>query len=70
MEHDGAGENAPYPIRLQANALAPSPSIYLPPYASSKNSLISNGLISCSQYGLRMFSLMTFQSYGVEQRQD
>lgn len=35
-----------------------------------KNSLISNGLILCSQYGLRMFSLMTFQSYAIEQKQD
>lgn len=35
-----------------------------------KNSLISNGLILCSQYGLRMFSLMAFQSYAIEQKQD
>lgn len=38
----------------------------LPP----KNSLISNGLILCSQYGLHMFSLIAFQSYSIEQGQD
>lgn len=35
-----------------------------------KNSLISNGLIPCSWFGLHMFSLMTFHSYSIEQRQD
>lgn len=49
-----------------------APAVYLPLYASApspqKNPLISNGLILCSQYGLRMFSLMTFQSYAMERR--
>lgn len=33
-ERDSVGENSSRPIRLPADSLAPSPSVYLPPYAS------------------------------------
>lgn len=64
-------KNSSRPIRLPAVSLAPSPSVYLPPYASPpKNSLISNGLILCFHYGLCMFSLMAFSIvfYRAEER--
>lgn len=33
-ERDSVGKNSSRPIRLPADSLAPSPSVYLPPYAS------------------------------------
>lgn len=36
VERDSVGENSFRPIRLPAHSLVPSPSVYLPPYASPR----------------------------------